>query len=203
MEIRSDSLDFSMPVRGSGPRPASKTMVFPRGVTAAVAGLAGYMTEFSGGDDHHVGMIDVRLATDINGDAVTVTGHFGLRDWSGDWDDNYDGLINFTVIAELESITAPPPRGDLAISGVEFNQATQFFRAGRFLDPTNVRPDNSVFLIEGKNTGVRVYVDYDSSSGLPPISTLSGELIVSNGSGSTTLSPINPTIAPKRDALIN
>jgi hypothetical protein len=202
MEIRSDSLDFSMPLRGSGPRVATKTLVFPRAVISAVAGLAGYMTEFSGGDDHHVGKIEVRLDTEIGGDAVTVTGRFGLRDWSGDWDDNYDGLIGFTVIAELESATAPPARGDLAITGMEFNQATQFFRAARFLDPANVRPDNSIFLIEGKNTGVRVYVDYDSSSGLPTISTLSGELIVSNGFGSTTLSPINPTIVPKRDTLI-
>jgi hypothetical protein len=203
MEIRSDSLDFSSPLRGSGPRFASRTIVFPRDVVSAVAGLTGYLTEFSGNNDHHVGRIDIRLDTEINGNTVTVSGHFGLRDWSGSWDDDYDGVINFTVLANLSPATAPPPRGDLAIVGMELNQATQFFRTNRFLDGGNVRPDNSVFLIEGKNTGVRVYVDYDASSGLPLISVLSGELVVSNGSGSTTLAPINPGIVPKRDALIN
>jgi hypothetical protein len=29
---------------------------------------------------------------------VNVT--FGLRDWSGNWDDQYDGQILFSVIAE-------------------------------------------------------------------------------------------------------
>src|SRR5262249_8816641 len=133
----------------------------------------------------------------------TVTGHFGLRDWSGDWDDNYDGSISFVVLAELAAVTAPPPRGDLIITGVELNQATQFFRADRFLDAANVNPDNSVFFIVVKNTGVRVYVDYDASSGLPQINKLSGELVVSNGTGSITLAPLNPGITPKRDANIN
>lgn len=203
MEIRADSLDFSQPLRGSGPRTAQKTIVFPRDVVSAVAGMSGYLAEFSGGDDHHVGLLDVRLSTQINGDSVTVTGTFGLRDWSGDWDDNYDGSINFVALAELVSATAPPPRGDLSIAGVEFNQATQFFRASRFLDSANVHPDNSVFLIDGKNTGVRVYVDFDASSGLPPIAALSGLLVVSSGSGSITIPPLNPGIAPMRDANIN
>ena len=177
--------------------------MFPRDVVSAVAGISGYLAEFSGGDDHHLGRLEVTLSTQVTGDAVTVTGTFGLRDWSGNWDDNYDGSIDFVVLAELVSATAPPPRGDLAISGVEFNQATQFFRANRFLDPANVRPDNSVFLIEGRNTGVRVYVDYDASSGLPAISALSGQLVVSGAFGSITIPPINPGITPKRDTNIN
>jgi hypothetical protein len=203
MEIRSDVLDFSLPLRGNGPRSATKTLVFPRSVTSAVAGLTGYLAEFTPRDDHHVGMIDVRLTTSITATAVTVTGFFGVRDWSGDWDDNYDGLINFTVLAELEDITLPPPRGDLQITGLEYNQATQFYRASRFLDLAEVQPDNSVFLIASKNTGVRVYVDYDAASGLPVISQLSGELVVSSGAGNTTLTPINSAIVPKRDSAIN
>src|SRR4051812_14634134 len=126
MEIRIDALDFSQPLRGSGPRTATKTIVFPRGVLSAVAGLSGYLAEFSGGDDHHVGRLDVGLSTAIAGDAVTVTGSYGLRDWSGNWDDNYDGVLSFVLLAELESVTAPPVRRDLAITGVELNQATQF-----------------------------------------------------------------------------
>ena len=203
MEVRTDVLDFSLPLRGNGPRAATKTVVFPRSVTNAVAGLSGYVAEFSPRDDHHVGKIDIRLSTSIVSNTVTVNGAFGVRDWSGDWDDSYDGLVNFTVIAELEDASLPPPRGDLQITGLEYNQATQFYRASRFLDLAEVQPDNSVFLIASKNTGVRVYVDYDAASGLPPISRLSGELIVSTGAGDTTLTPTNTSIAPKRDSAIN
>jgi hypothetical protein len=205
MEIRSDSLDFSSPLRGDGPRQASKTMVFPRAVTSAVAGLSGYLAEFSSQDDHHVGRLDLRLDTTINNNTVTVDGHFGVRDWSGNWDDAYDGLLDVVVLAELESATQPPPRGDLAITGMEFNQAAQFFRAATYLDPVNAHPDNSIFLIQGKNTGVRVFVDWDSSAGLPPISNLGGELLISNGTATVTLAPINPggSIVPKRDSVIN
>jgi|SRR5579884_977680 len=205
MEFRSDSLDFSQALSGSGPRSASKTIVFPRAVKSATAGLTGYLTEFSGGDDHHVGRLEIRLNTTITSNTVTVDGTFGLRDWSGNWDDAYDGNIDFVVVAELESATAPPPRGDLAITGMEFNQAAQYFRSNLFLDPANVRPDNAIFLIARKNTGVRVYVDWDASAGLPPISQLTGQLTVSTGSTTVTLNPINPggVITPKRDVNIN
>ena len=163
------------------------------------------MAEFSNGDDHHVGRFEVMLETSILDNTVTVDGSFGLRDWSGNWDDQYDGNIDFVVVAELQSATAPPPRSDLIITGMEFNQATQFFRSSRFLDPANVRPDNSIFLIARKNTGVRAYVDWDSSAGLPPISNLTGQLVVNNGATTVTLNPINPgqAITPKRDVNIN
>lgn len=199
MDLRSDSLDFSMPLSGSGPRTANKTVIFPRAVNAATAGLTGYTVAYSG-DDHHVGRIEVRLDASINSNTVTVTGTFGLRDWSGNWDDQYDGTIEFTVIADLESATAPPPRADLVITDLELNQATQFFRTSQFLDPGNVRPDNSIFLIARKNTGLRFYVDWDSSAGLPPITNLTGPLTVRTGSTTLTLPPINPgqAITPKR-----
>lgn len=97
MEFRSDSLDFSLPLRGSGPRPASKTFVFPRQVKTAVAALAGYVAEFSNNDDPHIGRMEIRLDTTIFDNTVTVNGLFGLRDWSGEWDDEYDGIIDITV----------------------------------------------------------------------------------------------------------
>jgi hypothetical protein len=31
---------------------------------------------------------------------VTIQVTYGLRDWSGNWDDQYDGTINFAVIGE-------------------------------------------------------------------------------------------------------
>ena len=145
MDLRSGSLDFSQPLSGSGPRPASATVVFPRAVQSAVAGLSGYAAEYSGGNDHHIGLLEVKLDTSINDNTVTVDGRFGLRDWSGNWDDEYDGSIDFVVVADLAPIGAPPARGDLSITGMELNQAVQFFRAASFLDPANVRPDNSIF----------------------------------------------------------
>ena len=50
MEFRSDSLDFSQALSGSGPRSSSKTVVFPRAVRSATAGLARYVVEFSNND---------------------------------------------------------------------------------------------------------------------------------------------------------
>jgi hypothetical protein len=87
VEMRPLSLDFSQPVSGSGPRTSSQTVVFSRQVLRAVAGLSGYFAEYSGGDghDHHLGQLTVQLSTAINSNTVTVTGAFGLRDWSGNW----------------------------------------------------------------------------------------------------------------------
>jgi hypothetical protein len=200
MEIRSGSIFFPRS-RGSGPRTAtSSPFVFPRQVVRAVAGLNGYTAQFLP-DDHHLGQFQVRLNPQIIGNTVTVSATFGLRDWSGDWDDDYTGTVNFIVLAELEAITAPPPRGDLQIVDAEFNQVTQFFRSATFLDPGNVRPDNSIPLIERKPTGVRLYIDYNSSAGLPPISTLSGELEVLSPVGTRVLSP-SANITPQREFLI-
>ena len=35
-----------------------------------------------------------------NGANVVVSATFGLRDWSGDWDDKYDGQVFFTVVGD-------------------------------------------------------------------------------------------------------
>ena len=204
MEIRTGSIDFSAPLRGSGPRTASQTIVFGRNVTTAVAGLNGYTVGYVG-DDHHVGKIDIRLTTTINANTVTIDAILGLRDWSGDWDDNYNGLIDFTVLADLESATATPPRTDIITTGMEYNQAVQFFRADTYLDPANVQPDNAIWLVARKNTGIRVYTDYDPDAGLAPISQLTGSLTVQTPSTTLTLNPINGggSIIPLRDSQIN
>jgi hypothetical protein len=132
MQIRRGTIDFSLPLRGSGPRTSSQTVVFPRDVLHATSGLAGYKIEYSPNDDHHVGRVEIKLDTSISSNTVTVNGTLGLRDWSGNWDDNYDGFIDFLVIADLESATAPPPRRDLQIVDMEYNQAVQYFRAASF-----------------------------------------------------------------------
>jgi hypothetical protein len=205
MEIRPLSLDFSQPVSGSGPRTTSQTVVFPREVLRAVAGLSGYFAEFSGQDDHNLGQLTVRLDSTINNNTVTVTGTFGLRDWSGNWDDQYDGNIEAVVLADLEDPSQQPPRDDLLITGVEVNQAVQYFRSSTYLDPASVLPDNAIWPVARKATGIRVYVDYDPGGLLSPISNLTGSLVVQNGASSITLNPINPgeAITPRRDSQIN
>ena len=207
MEIRLASADFSSPMRGSGPRVTPQTIVFARQVNAATAGIVGYSIGYSPNDDHHVGRMEVRVDTAVNGNTVTVTATLGLRDWSGDWDDNYQGRIDFVVLADLASATAPPPRADLEITGIEMNQAVQFFRASTYLDSATAQPDNSIPLVARKETGMRVYVDYDASAGLPPIANLTGQLTVRTSATTLTLNPINNggagTIQPRRDAEIN
>jgi len=194
MEIRETSISFPV-VRGSGPQRASSTVIFPRDVTKAVAAVRGYQIGFVG-DDHHVGLLEVDLDTQVNANVVEVDGTLGCRDWSGSWDDEYNGSIQITVLAELEPVTAPPPRGDLQIVDVEYNQATQFFRSGEHLDANNVMPDNSMPLVGGKMTGLRFYVDYDASAGMP-FTMLSGELVLRSGGTMTTPAPL-AVITPSR-----
>jgi hypothetical protein len=155
-------------------------------VKTAVAGLTAHAAEYSGGNDHHVGLLEIKLDTTINDNTVTVDGKFGLWDWSDNLDDQYDGSIDFVVVADLLPATASPPHGDLSITSMEVNQVVQFFRTASFLDPANVRPDNSIFLIARKNTGVRVYLDWASSAGLPPIARLTGQLTVETSGGIVT-----------------
>ena len=201
MQMRLGSALFERS-RGSGPRSVTQTVHFPREVQLAAVGMVGYTVGFAG-DDHHVGLLDIRLSTEIDGDLVMVTATFGLRDWSGNWDDDYEGTINFVVLADLASAADPRPRGDLVVTGMEVNQATQHFRSARHLDGPNVRPDNSVPLVARKNTGVRVYIDYDRDASLPMIASLSGTLEVTAASGASfNVAPL-AMITPRRDLEIN
>jgi len=99
MEIRTDSINFGAD-RGSGPRIATKDIAFGSNVTQAIAVLTGADFGFSPRDDHHLGMVDLKVDADILGNTVRVTATLGVRDWSGDWDDNYEGAVHFAVLAE-------------------------------------------------------------------------------------------------------
>jgi hypothetical protein len=171
-------------------------------VVKATAAINGYNAGFAqSGGDHHVGNLQIKLETSIDGNVVNVNATFGVRDWSGTWDDDYEGVVQFTVFAELVSATATPPRGDLIVVDMEYTQAIQYFRSSLHLDPPNVRPDNSIRMVARKDTGIRVYVDYDSGSGLPVINQLSGELTVISGANSQVLMPFT-SIQPRREAQI-
>ena len=102
MQIQNSSLPFG-PVSGNGPQVSTTSVTLPSAVSQATAILTGFIVEFSGGNDHHLGQLDVQVtvpAGGVNGATVTVNVTFGLRDWSGNWDDQYDGTIFFSVIAE-------------------------------------------------------------------------------------------------------
>ena len=82
---------------------ASTTVTFGSAVTQAAAILTGFVAEFSGGDDHHLEQLDVQVnvpACGISGATVAVQVTYGLRDWSGNWDDRYDGQVFFAVVGE-------------------------------------------------------------------------------------------------------
>ncbi len=207
MEIRSTSLLFPE-TSDEGPVRAQAEILFPRDVLRVTAGITGYTATFENEDDHHLGRLEVEVNASVDGDdptKVIVSGVFGLRDWSNEFDDPYSGLIEVAVLAELVPVTPPGPgdaRGDLIVTGAELTQGIQHFRSDDHLDAPNVFPDNSIRLIAGKPTVVRLYVDYDAGSGLPPITTLSGSLTLFNPGGTTTLAPLQ-NIAPRRDVSIN
>jgi hypothetical protein len=202
MNVLTGSITFPH-LRGSGPLTGQSTVVFPRTVLHAVAGLTSYSVGFSNEDDHHLGRLAIQLGCSINNNVVIVTVTYGLRDWSGNWDDEYQGVIEFAVIAELEAIGAPSRRTDMAIVDMEFNQATQFFRSYMHLDSQTAMPDNSIRLIGGKNTGVRIYTDYDSSGTGPAVGKISGIMHLLSSSGAEgQISPITP-INPISDSAID
>lgn len=78
----------------------------------------------------------------------------------------------------------------------------QHFRSSEHLDAPNVFPDNSVRLVADKPTIVRLYTDYDVSSGLPTINELRGEL-AAEGNDATTTIPAIEVITPRRDVSID
>ena len=102
MQIATGQVNFPS-ISGSGPQTQSANVTMGANVTKAVAILTGFNVEYSGHNDHHLGLLDVTVAVPpggISGANVTVNVTYGLRDWSGNWDDNYDGTVFFTVVGE-------------------------------------------------------------------------------------------------------
>lgn len=100
LEIRTDSISFGR-AQGPGPRTDSKDIIFNRNVAQAVAVITGTDFGFSPTDDRHLGSVNIKVDSAISGSAVVVTATLGVRDWSDNWDDDYEGTVYFAVIAEL------------------------------------------------------------------------------------------------------
>ena len=102
MQIANASQTFG-PVSGTGPQQTTQTVTLPGVVSSATAILTGFIAEFSHGDDHHLGQLDVQVQVPpggVTGQNVQVQVSYGLRDWSGNWDDQYDGTVFFAVVGE-------------------------------------------------------------------------------------------------------
>jgi len=100
MQIATGTITFS-PVSGQGPRTATQDVTFPSPVSTATAMLTGMNVEFSHHNDHHMGNLQVGVAgAQLDPHTVRVTASFGLRDWSGNWDDDYNGQVSFVVIGQ-------------------------------------------------------------------------------------------------------
>jgi hypothetical protein len=102
MLVRDGTTSFNR-FRGSGPRTTRSEVVFSGPVTQATAIVRGFDVAFSPRNDHHLGQVEIRLEATIDPLApqrVNVDVTYGLRDWSNEWDDDYEGEVHFTVIAE-------------------------------------------------------------------------------------------------------
>jgi len=85
-----------------GSTPLHPSVEFDTAPTQVAAFLSGFRVRFEEGHDRELGSLEVRLGepiknTDTNY-SIPVT--FGLRDWSGDWDDRHGAEINITVIGD-------------------------------------------------------------------------------------------------------
>jgi len=77
----------------------------PSGMTQPYVVLTGFLVKFTNdrslpnAGDHHFGELEIRLAAQRR-DATTVMvrATIGLRDWSHEWDDPFDGSIRYIVV---------------------------------------------------------------------------------------------------------
>lgn len=101
LQIKKGSFTFPKH-RGSGPLEQTEHISpFETNVKNAYAALQGTEYGFSPNDDHHLGRVTVKVRAEKRGNTVDVIGTFGVRDWSDDWDDNYEGTIDYLVFIEL------------------------------------------------------------------------------------------------------
>ena len=91
------------PLSGTGPRSRLENFTVPVAVSTATAILTGFIAEFSQGNDHHLGQLDIQVQTgQFTGPTTSIPVRitFGLRDFSGFFDDQYDGTVFFTIVGE-------------------------------------------------------------------------------------------------------
>ena len=110
MDFTTGQFDFPAH-KGSGPQTQRLRISFDHRIGQASAVLTGYDASFTGGD-HNFGRLVVTLSTQIVNDStkgpeVDVVATFGLRDFSGNWDDNYAGQVRFVLITVPQHFVPP------------------------------------------------------------------------------------------------
>jgi hypothetical protein len=113
MEFREYVFEFP-PAKG-GPQSQHMRFGFREPIAQASALMTGYSASFVDGD-HELGQLSVQLGTQIvnhapDGPEVVVNALLGLRDFSGSWDDRFQGKIYVTLMAIPESSRRPPILG--------------------------------------------------------------------------------------------
>ncbi len=98
LEFREGWITFA-PATGRRQR-ASRNVTFSGSVSTYQVALKGYNIRYDNGD-HHILELEVDLDGSRSGNTVTVSGDFVLRDSSGNFDDPYEGWINFIVMADV------------------------------------------------------------------------------------------------------
>jgi hypothetical protein len=97
MLIQQGSLAFPS-FREVGPQIVEQSLNFPRPVTSVIALLSGFDVQFVD-DDHELHLLQIDLRTrNLSAQSVEVTGEFGLRDTSGQWDDRYAGAVRYALV---------------------------------------------------------------------------------------------------------
>jgi len=110
MDFTTGQFDFPSH-KGSGPQTQRLRISFDHRIAQASAVLTGYDASFANGD-HNFGRLIVTLDTQIvnnstTGPEVNVVAAFGLRDYSGNWDDAYVGKVRFVLITVPEHRILP------------------------------------------------------------------------------------------------
>lgn len=100
-----DEIPFA--ARTGAPVPVSRGVPMGgtvRAGTQPVVMLTGFRYGFTrSGGDHRLGQVNIILDIEgFTGPVVTVRASLGVRDWSGEFDDSYEGMVSFVVIADLE-----------------------------------------------------------------------------------------------------
>jgi hypothetical protein len=98
---------FTFSSNGSAQSALQEFDVGPQ-VTGATAVIEGMDVQFANRNDHHLGRLQVFLATEVTGaltNRVIVRAFFALRDWSGgdndlNGDDSIQGTIQYSVFIE-------------------------------------------------------------------------------------------------------
>ena len=86
--------------------------------------------------------------------------------------------LSDAAASKLRELTAEETNPAIGLRVYVYSGGCSGFRYGMMLEDAPTAEDR---ILEAN--GVRVYVDWDSTAGLPPISQLSGQLLVTNAAG--------------------